>query len=289
MRQRAQPVDPVTRPKKPAAPVATKKPSAPAPAKTPPLSVASKQPKPQKPPKPAAIAAKPAQTVSAQTGASPTKPAKPKTTKLKTATKPAPSGREKPAPKSVAKRRESAKAAAAPRKRKTAPPAQPKPALSKLEVSQRRALKNKAFSKSRGLLLWPAAADMRRTGRKRDPGITFFTEPYARVISPCYGVVRHVGAFGSGEKIVIIEPQKGYSILISGLAAVDLRKGQKVAAGQPIGRMGGPEQWREEFLIEGRTGAMKRSEKLDLEIYRKERSLNAAAWFRPATERVSGL
>ena len=163
------------------------------------------------------------------------------------------------------------------------PKASPTPPLPRLRIP-----KGRRFSKSRGELLWPAAADMRRSGRKGDPSISFFTRPYARVIAPWRGVVRHVGALGS-EKIVIIEPQNGYSILISGLESIDLSTGQKVAAGQPIGRMGGPAEWRDEFLYEERPGALLRTEKLDLGIYRNDRPLNAAKWFRAATERVSGL
>lgn len=148
---------------------------------------------------------------------------------------------------------------------------------------------NTPFQKAKGELLWPVAGDMRRSKRDSEPGVSFFTAPYARVIAPWSGKVVFAGDFKSEGEIVIIEPQKGYSILITGLGSLDLRTGQTVAAGEPIGRMSGPARWSEEFLFEERPSGVKRSEKLYMEISRNRRPLNTAPWFQKVTERVSGL
>lgn len=145
------------------------------------------------------------------------------------------------------------------------------------------------FAKARGMLLWPAAGDMRRSQRKSEPGVSVFTAPYARVIAPWRGKVVYTGEFKSEGRIVIIEPQKGYSILMTGLESLDVAVGQSLAAGEPIGRMGGPAGWSDEFLFEEHPDAMRRSERLYMEISRNRRHLDPAPWFRSATERVSGL
>lgn len=73
---------------------------------------------------------------------------------------------------------------------------------------------------------------------KASPNMAFAVRPGALVRSPADGWVVYAGPFRSYGQIVILNVGDDYRIVLSGLASVDIRPGQFVLTGEPIGRMG---------------------------------------------------
>ncbi|NYD88330.1 septal ring factor EnvC (AmiA/AmiB activator) [Sphingomonas melonis] len=70
----------------------------------------------------------------------------------------------------------------------------------------------------------------------RARGLTFAVAPNAAVRAPAGGIVRYARAFRGYRGIVIIDHGDGWTSLVTGLAAPQVRVGQRVAAGAPLGR-----------------------------------------------------
>jgi len=68
-------------------------------------------------------------------------------------------------------------------------------------------------------------------------GVTFSTAPAAYVSSPCTGRVGFAGPFRSYGRLLIIECGGGYDFVLAGLDRLDAAVGNKVRAGEPVGRM----------------------------------------------------
>lgn len=73
----------------------------------------------------------------------------------------------------------------------------------------------------------------------KSQGIRISTRPGALVTAPAGGVVRFVGPFRNYGNMVIIEHDKDFHSLISGLSRIDLSVGRKISAGEPIGTLPG--------------------------------------------------
>lgn len=69
-------------------------------------------------------------------------------------------------------------------------------------------------------------------------GTAFATAPNAPVVAPRAGRIRFAGRFRSYGEVVIIDHGGGWTTTITGLAALRVRKGNSVRAGEPIGRAG---------------------------------------------------
>ena len=101
-----------------------------------------------------------------------------------------------------------------------------------------------AFSKSKGALPQPVS------GRKlHDFGslssentvnttIAIETRPNARVRSPLDGWIVYAGSFRSYGNVLILNAGEDYHMVLSGLSEVNVKSGQFVLAGEPVGRMG---------------------------------------------------
>lgn len=124
------------------------------------------------------------------------------------------------------------------------------------------------FSEARGLLLRPAAGVLRGV-RSVDGahGAVVVTRPSAQVIAPWSGVVRYADMYRS-HRAVIIEPESGYAIVLTGLGAITAREGERVEAGQLIGRMPGT------VALGGEA-----REELYIEIYDGRRPRDPVPWF----------
>jgi septal ring factor EnvC (AmiA/AmiB activator) len=73
------------------------------------------------------------------------------------------------------------------------------------------------------------------------PGITFATVSGATVVAPADGRVAYAGVLGkSGSKaarVLILEIGAGYDVLLAGLDRLDVRSGDAVITGEPVGAM----------------------------------------------------
>lgn len=76
----------------------------------------------------------------------------------------------------------------------------------------------------------------------RSRGLTFAVAPGAPVVAPADGVVRYARPFRGYGVIVIIDHADGWTSLVTGLAAAQVRRGERVAAGTHIGSAAGGEE-----------------------------------------------
>ncbi|WP_374413644.1 murein hydrolase activator EnvC [Novosphingobium colocasiae] len=76
-------------------------------------------------------------------------------------------------------------------------------------------------------------------GQARSAGLTLVTRPLAQAVAPAPGRVAFAGPYGGYGRIVIIEHDGGWTSLVTGLARLDVRVGDTIVAGSPLG-MAGP-------------------------------------------------
>lgn len=69
----------------------------------------------------------------------------------------------------------------------------------------------------------------------KSKGITYLVNTKERVYLPFDGTVRFAGPFQKYKQIIIVEHSNGYHSLIAGLGRLDIRVGDDISAGEPIG------------------------------------------------------
>ena len=82
-------------------------------------------------------------------------------------------------------------------------------------------------------------------------GVTLAPRPGAQVVSPAAGRVAFAGPYRGYGRIVIVEHDRGWTTLLTGLARVDVRVGDRLVAGAPLGVAG---QGRPTISLELRRG-----------------------------------
>jgi murein hydrolase activator len=70
-------------------------------------------------------------------------------------------------------------------------------------------------------------------------GVSYNAAPAARVTSPCGGRVVFAGPFRSFGLLLILDCGGGFHFVLAGFERLDAHVGQSVAAGEPVGVMGG--------------------------------------------------
>jgi septal ring factor EnvC (AmiA/AmiB activator) len=68
-------------------------------------------------------------------------------------------------------------------------------------------------------------------------GVSYDAPPRARVISPCGGRVVFAQSFRSYGLLLIIDCGGGYHVVLSGFERLDVKLGQSLVAGEPVGVM----------------------------------------------------
>jgi len=79
----------------------------------------------------------------------------------------------------------------------------------------------------------------RRDTGGRAEGLTIVTRQDAQVIAPVDGVIEHADVFRSYGHMLILRTSDNYRVIMAGLAATYGSPGQRVSAGEPVGRMSG--------------------------------------------------
>jgi murein hydrolase activator len=74
-------------------------------------------------------------------------------------------------------------------------------------------------------------------GGTHAPGVTFLAPPGAEVVSPSDGEVLFAGSYHKTGKVLILEMGGGYDLVLAGLDTVDVRPGDELLAGEPVGAM----------------------------------------------------
>ena len=146
------------------------------------------------------------------------------------------------------------------------------------------------FEGAQGSLALPAVGTVIRRYNEPDaagvarPGLVIATAPTALVTTPWPATIRYRGPLLDYGNVMIVEPARGYLMIFAGLAQVFGETGDVLAAGEPVGLMGGDEppaqEFGAEFVANAATGtAAGQSETLYVELRRGKETLDPAEWF----------
>ncbi len=142
------------------------------------------------------------------------------------------------------------------------------------------------FEGARGTLPLPVLGTvLRRPGEAdaagiRRPGLLLATRPAALVTTPWPATIRYRGPLLDYGNVMILEPAKGYLLVLAGLGTVYGSTGDVLEAGAPVGLMGGVEPGGQEFLAAAQEGGgADRTETLYIEIRQGKAPVDPAAWF----------
>lgn len=146
------------------------------------------------------------------------------------------------------------------------------------------------FEGAQGGLPMPVAGRILRGYEEADaagvkrPGIVIATAPRALVTTPWSATIRYRGPLLDYGNVMILEPARGYLLVFAGLAQVFGETGDVLAAGEPLGLMGGDEKTPAEFgvgfVVDAATGGdAGRSETLYVELRKGRETLDPADWF----------
>jgi septal ring factor EnvC (AmiA/AmiB activator) len=119
----------------------------------------------------------------------------------------------------------------------------------------------------RGSLLKPVIGrlvedDGAGVGGVRAPGLTFLASPGAQVVAPADSEVLFAGPYHKTGQVLILESAGGYDLVLAGLDRVEVRTGDQLLAGEPVGAM-------------PRTGA---GAKLYFELRQNGKGVSPAPW-----------
>jgi septal ring factor EnvC (AmiA/AmiB activator) len=140
------------------------------------------------------------------------------------------------------------------------------------------------FDTQRGKLPLPVQGRLIRAAGEADaadvrhPGLTLATRPRALVTAPAAATIRYRGPLLDYGNVMILEPGAGYLVIFAGMDEVYGEVGEVVAAGAPLGLMGGAEPG-PEFLATATQGAAQDSETLYIELRRGTEPEDPAPWF----------
>ncbi|MGL5009533.1 MAG: murein hydrolase activator EnvC family protein [Paracoccaceae bacterium] len=145
---------------------------------------------------------------------------------------------------------------------------------------------NQDFTEQQGRLPLPAfgtlirGADEADAAGVRRPGISLATRARALVTAPHAATIRYVGPLLDYGNVMVLEPGGGYLMVLAGLDTVYGGVGEVVAAGAPLGLMGGGEPTADEFLAGAGNGAGAReTETLYIELREGSAPVDPAEWF----------
>jgi murein hydrolase activator len=132
------------------------------------------------------------------------------------------------------------------------------------------------WSAARSIARFPAEGRIvvdfgQATDRGANRGITFETRRGATVVAPFDGDVAFAGPFRNYGLILIVDHAEGYHSLLIGMDRIDASVGQKLVAGEPVGKMGEGDRPR-----------------LYIELRRGGQPINPRPWFTAEESKVKG-
>jgi murein hydrolase activator len=142
------------------------------------------------------------------------------------------------------------------------------------------------FAAARGRLPFPVTGTLLRGMDEADaagvrrPGLTLATRPNALVTAPWPATIRYRGPLLDYGNVMILEPGGGYLLVLAGLGTVYGEVGEVVAAGAPLGLMGGAEPELADILAAAQEGGGAReTETLYLELREGAAPVDPVEWF----------
>lgn len=109
------------------------------------------------------------------------------------------------------------------------------------------------------------------TGAPQAPGMSFLAPSAAQVVAPVDSRVLFAGPYHKNGQVLILRTASGYDLVLAGLGRVDVRAGNQLLAGEPVGRM-------------PRNGA---EERLYFELRQNGKGVNPAPWLGIELRKVS--
>lgn len=121
-------------------------------------------------------------------------------------------------------------------------------------------------------------------------GIVIATRAGAQVTAPAAGRVVFAGPFKGYGQLLIIAHSGGYHSLLSGFADIDASVGQRVVAGEPVGRMGSAERSGEARPQDARAGTAGEGggPGLYVELRHKGDPVNPLPWLAQGDRKANG-
>ena len=114
----------------------------------------------------------------------------------------------------------------------------------------------------------------------RRPGWLVATRPQAVIVTPTDATVRFAGSLPNFGVVAIFEPRAGELLILAGVGALFVQRGQIVSAGEPVGFMGGEPDATQENLIEsGVVSGQREPETLYIELRRGKDAIDPATRF----------
>lgn len=145
---------------------------------------------------------------------------------------------------------------------------------------------DQTFSAAKGTLPLPVLGTLLRRPDEADaagirrPGLTLATQGRALVTAPWPATIRYRGPLLDYGNVMILEPGDGYLLVLAGLHTVYGEVGEVVAAGAPLGLMGGTEPGSSEFTAAATDGSGPRdTETLYMELRQGASPVDPMDWF----------
>ena len=142
------------------------------------------------------------------------------------------------------------------------------------------------FASAKGTLPLPAIGKIIRSANEADvtgarrPGIAIATRPLALVSAPWPATIRFQGLLLDYGNVIILEPGSGYLLILGGMQTIYGELGEVVAAGAPLGLMGGKDAQTTEFLASMQEGnGTQATETLYMELREGSTPVDPAEWF----------
>lgn len=146
------------------------------------------------------------------------------------------------------------------------------------------------FEAAQGSLPLPAVGAVLRGHDEPDakgirrPGLTIGTAPAALVTTPWPATIRYRGPLLDYGNVMIVEPARGYLLVVAGLSEVFGETGDVLLAGEPMGLMGGQEGPATEFgaaFVEAAAvgNTPPAMQPLYIELRHGKETLDPAEWF----------
>ncbi len=142
------------------------------------------------------------------------------------------------------------------------------------------------FETAKGKLPLPASGTVLQNFNETDaqnikrPGLTLALPSQSLVTAPWPATVRYAGPLLDYGSVVILEPGKGYLLILAGLGQTLTKEGQIIAQGDAIAMMGGNALNADAFLMNANKGGSgNRQESLYIELRQGNTPINPAEWF----------
>ncbi|HEX9857959.1 MAG TPA: peptidoglycan DD-metalloendopeptidase family protein, partial [Paracoccaceae bacterium] len=155
-----------------------------------------------------------------------------------------------------------------------------------LSLNQTEASGMRDFASARGNLPLPVLGTVLRRANEADaagvrrPGLLLATRPRALVTAPWPATIRYRGPLLDYGNVIVLEPGSGYLLILAGLETLYGEVGEVLAAGAPLGLMGGGEPGVAEFLVSVQNGGGARdTETLYMELRQGAEPVDPAEWF----------